>query len=117
MNAIKPIDQLAILLGAWCDQHGLPPPQPEYRFALSIGRKWRFDYAWPERLLAFEVEGVIIQGGGGRHQRKDGFEKDCEKYAAALTMGWRVLRLTPRQIKKGMLLVCLEKLMGVTKDA
>jgi hypothetical protein len=32
---------------------GLPDPVEEYRFAPP--RRWRFDLAWPERMLAVEV--------------------------------------------------------------
>lgn len=69
---------------------GLPEPEREYRFAPP--RRWRFDFAWPERRVAVEVE-----GGGwvrGRHHRPGGFTKDCEKYNAAVLRGWRVLRYT-----------------------
>ena len=56
-------------------------------------RKWRFDFAWPEYKLAVEVE------GWGRHQRRGGFNKDAEKYNAALLLGWRVLRFPGPAVK------------------
>ena len=74
---------------------GLPAPEREYRFHPE--RRWRFDFAWPDRKLAVEIEGG--QWVLGRHQRPDGFEKDCEKYNAAALAGWRVLRFTGRQVK------------------
>jgi hypothetical protein len=33
--------------------HGLPEPVKEFLF--YDGRKWRFDFAWPELQLAFEI--------------------------------------------------------------
>lgn len=63
----------------------------EYRFHPK--RKWRFDAAWPEKMIAVEFEGGIWTGG--RHTRGKGYENDCEKYNNALLLGWRVFRLTP----------------------
>lgn len=75
------------------------PPQREYLFARVLGRKWRFDFAWPERLVAVELEG-LTHGEGGRHQRVAGFAVDCEKYNSAVMLGWRVLRFTARDLKR-----------------
>ena len=47
----------------------IPPPQREYRFHPE--RKWRFDFAWPERRFAVEIEGITP--GQGRHQTIKGF--------------------------------------------
>lgn len=79
--------------------YGLPEPEPEHLFAGSIGRRWRFDLAFIDRRLAVEVEGGVWVKG--RHTRGAGFEKDCEKYAHALLLGWRVLRVTPGMIRRG----------------
>ena len=59
-------------------------------------RKWRFDFAFPDNMLAVEIEG----GYGGRHQR-GGFKTDMEKYNAAAKLGWRVLRYTTRMVTDG----------------
>lgn len=73
-------------------------PLPEFRFAPP--RKWRFDWAWPERLVAVEIEGgVWIRG---RHTRGSGFVKDMEKYNEAGFRGWRVFKFTPDQLKQGL---------------
>lgn len=66
-------------------------PVKEYRFHES--RMWRFDYAFPQHLIALEVEGGVHTGG--RHIRPRGFLNDMEKYNAAAVAGWRVLRCTP----------------------
>ena len=74
----------------WLRQHpAIPPPVCEYRFAPP--RRWRFDFAWPERMFAVEIEGGlhII----GRHQRVEGYLADCEKYEAAMLRGWMVYRI------------------------
>ena len=61
----------------------------EHRFCPP--RLWRFDFAWPERALAVEIEGAVF--AGGRHTRGAGFVADAEKYATATLLGWRVLRV------------------------
>jgi hypothetical protein len=74
----------------------LPTPQEEYIFC--PGRKWRFDFAYPDKKVAIECEGGSwIQG---RHNRGTGFANDCEKYNAAALLGWRVLRYTPQMIDR-----------------
>lgn len=70
-------------------------PIREYRFHPE--RKWRFDFYFPERKLAVEIEG----GMGGRHQRIGGFTADCEKYNAAALMGIRVMRYTTQMVMYG----------------
>ena len=86
----------------------LPEPVREHRFHPT--RKWRFDFAYPEHLLAIEVEGGVWSGG--RHTRGSGFTNDCEKYNAALMNGWRVYRCTPDMIKTGIVVADLSILLG-----
>lgn len=73
---------------------GLPEPTAEYRF--DAVRRWRFDYAWPENMVALEVEGGIYSHG--RHVRGKGYLNDMHKYNAATIAGWRVLRVTPQEL-------------------
>lgn len=80
-----------------CRLGGLPVPVPEYRFHAT--RKWRLDWAWPEARVALEVEGGYAVGG--RHTRIGGFLKDQEKYNALAIAGWRLLRVTPRDVANG----------------
>jgi very-short-patch-repair endonuclease len=85
---------------------GIPDPEREYRFHQK--RKWRFDFAWPDLMLAVEVEGGIYSGG--RHVRGAGFQKDVEKYNAATIAGWRVLRFTAHMICDGTALQTIEEI-------
>jgi len=66
----------------------IAPPVAEFVF--HPVRKWRFDFAWPECMLAVEIEGGIWTAG--RHIRPVGMENDMIKYNAAAELGWRVLR-------------------------
>ena len=79
------------------------PEEPvirEYRFHIpkegEKQRQWRFDFAYEYYKIAFEVEGGTWSGG--RHVNPIGFAKDCEKYNAAVSLGWKVFRLTPAMI-------------------
>ena len=79
---------LALLLKAH-RQFNWPKPTTEFQFDKT--RKWRFDIAWPEYMVAVEVEG-IKPNGKSRHQNFSGYRKDCEKYNAAVEQGWTLLR-------------------------
>jgi hypothetical protein len=69
----------------------------EYKFHPT--RKWRFDIALPNKMIAIEIEGgtwVL-----GRHNNPTSFERELEKYNAAVCLGWKVLRFTPGMTKSG----------------
>jgi very-short-patch-repair endonuclease len=91
-----------------------PPPVAEHRFAPP--RRWRFDFAWPDQMVAVEVDGGQWAAQGGRHAR----DTDREKMNAAAVMGWRVLRFSPDMLSNdpvsciGLVRACL-KLTEVTE--
>jgi len=80
----------------------------EYKFHPI--RRWRFDFAWPTEKIAVECEGGVFTGG--RHTRGKGFTDDCEKYNEALCLGWRVLRVTSKQVNKGQAIQWIERLIN-----
>lgn len=105
--------------------NSLPDPIAQHRF--HDVRKWRWDFAWPDHLLAVELDGA---GGGGygrrvtchncgcavRAKQKGGqagailrvpypshasgaqSKRDAEKQNAGVELGWRVLRYTAVQL-------------------
>lgn len=95
----------------------------EAAFAERIGRKWRADF-WilgrePQRQSDLLVE---VDGGGyirGRHSTGTGIEGDCEKQSAAAILGFRVLRVTPKQVEDGRALAWVKQALGMedTRDA
>lgn len=89
----------------------LPEPEREYRFC---ERRWRFDFCWPDLMIAAEVEGGTWTRG--RHTRGKGFENDCEKYNAAALDGWRVFRFTSNMVRDGRALDTLERAIRGESD-
>lgn len=100
-----------LTLDLQCRYAGLPVPVAEYRFAKELHaetlaalgqakpRQWAIDWAFLDQRLAVEVEGGYAVGG--RHTTAKGFLGDIEKYAVLCCLGWRLLRVTPRQIRSG----------------
>lgn len=70
--------------------------QPERQYRFHPIRRWRFDFAWPDKKLAVEIDGGVWVGG--RHVRGGGFIKDCDKLNEAAALGWRVLRFTSHHL-------------------
>lgn len=90
---------------------GLPEPEREHRFrGLSGKRRWRFDLAWPEHMVACEVEGGTWVRG--RHNRPEGYQRDCEKYSEAALCGWQVIRVTTAMVYDGTAIGYVEKALG-----
>jgi len=119
-------DHLAFQIRA----HRMPEPVQQHHFAKSIGRQWRFDFAWPapELMLAVELEGLVAtqalipKGKGeagyrrttiltGGHASPQGFKEDLEKYNTATLLGWRLLRFHQQQIATGEAIDMLERVM------
>ncbi len=101
---------LEMVMCAQLDQSDAPPYTTEHKF--SATRKWRFDVAWPEHMLALEIEGGV--NSRGRHTRPLGYQNDCEKYNNAILLGWRVLRVTSRQVMEGDALSWVRTAIGMT---
>jgi len=100
-------------LNLWLTLTDLPEPYAEYNFARDIVghgpgirkrlreaglQDWRFDFAWPDKLIAVELEGGVW--ARGRHVRGRGYESDCEKYNLAQSLGWSVYRFTSGMLER-----------------
>lgn len=77
---------------------GIPEPVKEYPFAKPL-RVWRADFAWPEYGLIVEIEGGVWTKG--RHITPEGFLEDKNKYNAMAILGWKLMRFTPTEVRKG----------------
>lgn len=95
-KGIKSSKQDAVEFLNICERAQLP--KPELEFVFHPTRKWRFDYAWPKYKLALEVDGGVFIGGA--HNSGRGFLEDHEKLNSAAVIGWRVLKVQPKDILK-----------------
>lgn len=94
-----------------CKAHGLPVVR-EYRFHPM--RKWRFDFALPERMIAIECEGGIWSGG--RHTRGSGAIGDMSKYNEAAKLGWFVFRFDGGAVKRGEAIQFIRQVLQTNTD-
>lgn len=78
----------------------------EYRFHPK--RLWRLDLAWTELMLGVECEGMGPRGQPGRHQLTQHVHANTEKHSALAVLGWRLIRVTGKQIKSGHALMWIE---------
>lgn len=92
-RATRDVGQIYPLVGL-CRAAGLSLPIPEYRF--DTVRRYRFDYAWPLRMVAVEIDGGVWTQG--RHTRGKGFIEDQRKGNLACKLGWFVLHYTPDRL-------------------
>lgn len=76
------------------DHHKISGFVKEHRFHPT--RMWKFDFAWPDKKIAVEIDGGIWNRGG--HTRGVHYSSDCEKTNQAQILGWKVLRYTDKNI-------------------
>lgn len=107
----REFDRAEVFLRA-LEVRGIPRPEREWKF--DAKRRWRFDYAWFERMVALEVEGGIWTGG--RHTRGAGFVRDMEKYNRAAALGWRLLRVTPDKLVSFGTFEMLREILGLREQ-
>ena len=72
---------------------------PVVEFKAVPGRRYRWDFAWPEQKLLVEVQGGIWTKGG--HSTGKGITRDAEKANLATLAGYRCITVTGDQIKSG----------------
>jgi very-short-patch-repair endonuclease len=90
-----------------CRAYGL---KPEREVAFAPGRKFRFDFLFPEDKLAIEIDGGTRTFG--RHSRHGGITSDCVKYNLAVRLGYRVLRYTTEMVEQGTAINDVREILG-----
>jgi len=82
----------------------------EQEFKFHPKRKWSADFHIIGKKILVEVEGGIWSGG--RHTRGKGYIGDMEKYNSATMMGYQVIRFSTEQVKSGLAIKQIEKMVG-----
>ena len=77
-------------------------------------RKWRLDFAIIDLKIGIEIEGGVWSCGA--HTRGKGFIEDMEKYNAAVSFGWVILRFTPQDLNKITTFEMIKKVVELKKD-
>ena len=84
--------ELEVMLSQQLDLLRLPAAVREYQ--AIPGRKFRIDFAWPDRFIGVEVQGMV-------HRIKGRFLRDTEKSCLHILHGWRVLPVSGNDIRSG----------------
>jgi hypothetical protein len=94
------------------ERAGLPTGVGQH--PVVTGRQFRFDRAWPEHMVAVEVQGGVWTNGA--HSRGSGVQRDCLKLSMAAAVGWRCLPITREMIESGEAVRLIGLALGVSDD-
>ena len=108
-----PVSRLEETFALHCRASSLPTFEREFAFAKP--RRFRADFAWPEKMVLVEIEGGVWSGG--RHTRGSGFSEDCVKYNLAALLGYRVFRFTGDQVRDGTAIKTMLTVFGEVETA
>jgi hypothetical protein len=102
-------------LAVQLEQAGIPFVR-EVAFAAPL-RRWRADFEITDQRppLLVEIEGGV--GSISRHLTYLGFSQDCEKYAIAAILGYRLIRCTSEQAEDGTAFGWIQQALGLTEVA
>ena len=92
---------------------GLPEPETQYRYAPP--RLFRADFAWPDHRLLLEVQGGVFNRRA--HGSVSGVLRDIERLNVATLAGWRLLRVTPDDVRSGEALDLIERALRAPLSA
>lgn len=73
----------------------LPAPRTQHTVISPDGTRFRLDFAWPDRMLLLEVDGFRW------HANPDAHAADSRRANVLASLGWTVLRATPKELEQG----------------
>jgi hypothetical protein len=76
------------------EHHGLPPYDQQVSVYDELGFIGRIDFCYAHAKVAIEADGA------GTHLGLDPFDRDSLRWARLTALGWRVVRVTPGNIRK-----------------
>jgi very-short-patch-repair endonuclease len=74
---------------------GLPEPARQFWVADATGRRYRLDLAYPDAMLAIEVDGYRWHSG------RAAWSRDAARRNAVAGLGWTVLNATQEDVDEG----------------
>lgn len=87
-------------------------PEGVTQLPLSPRRRFKLDRAWPEQMVAVEVQGGTWMAKSG-HNTGSGIENGCYKASLAAALGWRLLPVTKEMIESGDAVRLLAQALGI----
>ena len=87
------------------------PYEKHYRIP-GLGRRFIYDFAFPEHKLVVECQGGIWVNQTG-HSSGSGITRDCHKLNMATLASWKCLQVTLEMIKDGRALLYIERALQV----
>lgn len=103
MNALEEMFALQ------CEQAGFPAPLREY--AAVPGRRFRWDFAWPDQRVLVEINGGTYAHMG--HSTGTGIARDYEKSNLAVLAGWKAFAFDRRMVEAGTALELISRVLGI----
>lgn len=91
---------------------GLPTPERELVF--HPDRRWRLDFAWPDMMVAVELQGGTYTKG--RHTRGAALSGEYEKLNEAQRLGWMVLLFDTKAVQKGEAIAYIERTFQTLRE-
>jgi very-short-patch-repair endonuclease len=82
----------------------------EHEFQFHPVRKWRFDWALPDRKIAWEYDGLMQADAS--HSSVAGILRDVEKINEAQALGWTVYRVNAKSIHDGSAFTLADRVLG-----
>ena len=96
-KAKKPPSEIETMMWAQLKQSILPEPRSAFngeQVRPIEGRKYRLDFAWPETMVALEVDGAV-------HRIKGTFKASFERDYLLKLHGWTVLHVGGDEVRNG----------------
>jgi very-short-patch-repair endonuclease len=90
--------------------HDLPTPEAQVPIGEEIGRRWRADFLWRDGPRG---EPLVVEIDGGAHRAGDRWQRDADKRAWLSAEGYRVVVVTPQQVRSGLAIDLLCWLFGL----
>lgn len=73
---------------------GLPAPVLQHEIVDSLGQRRRFDFAWPDAMVAAEYDSDAWHAG------RDSLRRDRQRLAAVQDLGWTVVPIVQEDVRR-----------------